>query len=66
MNRRTWLTTFAALPFVRAMKSLDLVKVTVRADGREYIWWEPRAVAENRIAAVMALFSSTKKAAKQS
>jgi hypothetical protein len=55
MNRRAWLTTFAALPFSRAVKALDLVKVTVRYDGKVRTWWEPRGVAERRFANVLAL-----------
>lgn len=61
MTRRAWLMAFAAMPVVRAVRSLDLVKVTVRSDGREYAWWEPRAVAEKRFADVMALFRSARK-----
>ena len=48
------------MPVVRAARSLDLVKVTVRYDGRERIWWEPRAVAEKRFADVMALVRSAR------
>lgn len=55
MTRRAWLTAFAAMPVVRAARPLDLVKVTVRSEGRERIWWEPRPVAEKRFADMMAL-----------
>jgi len=61
MTRRAWLTALIAMPVIRAARSLDLVKVTVRCDGREYVWWEPRPVAEQRFAAIMAHFPSARK-----
>ena len=55
MTRRFWLAALAALPFTRAVKALDLVKVTVRNDGATRVWWEPRAMAEKRYADLLAL-----------
>jgi len=45
MTRRSLLASFFVLPVVRA---LDLVKMTVKSEGREYVWWEPRAIANER------------------
>jgi hypothetical protein len=45
MTRRGLLASFFLLPVVRA---LDLVKMTVKSDGRTYVWWEPRAVSNER------------------
>ena len=61
MPRRTLLASFVILPFVRAARSLDLVKVIVRYDGKERIWWEPRAMAEKRFANVIALLHSPRR-----
>ena len=49
MTRREW---FAALSIFPVVRSLDLVKVTLRVDGVLITRWEPRAVAEARVRAV--------------
>jgi hypothetical protein len=53
MTRRGLIASFFLLPVVRA---LDLVKGTVRSEGREHVWWDPRAVADERFRRVRALF----------
>jgi hypothetical protein len=45
MTRRSLLASFFLLPVVRA---LDLVKITVKCNGRVHVWWEPRAVSNER------------------
>jgi len=52
MTRRELLAAFLGVPVVRAF---DLVKVTVRYDGKVRVWWEPRAKAEERFRRVVAL-----------
>ena len=55
MTRRELL---AALPVLPVVRSLDLVKVTLRVDGGPaIIRWEPRAVAEARLRAVSAFIA---------
>jgi hypothetical protein len=54
MTRRSLLASFFLLPVVRA---LDLEKMTVWCDGREYVWWEPRAVSAERFRRVRASFA---------
>ncbi|MBV8772708.1 MAG: hypothetical protein JO166_10345 [Deltaproteobacteria bacterium] len=54
MTRRGLLAAFSTLPVVR---SLDLVQVVIRCDGREYVRWEPRAVAEAQFRAVFSFIA---------
>ena len=59
MTRRALMALLTTLPLLQAF---DLVKVTVRCDGRTRVWWEPRAMAEKRFAAARATFRSARNA----
>lgn len=49
---------FAMLPVLPVVRSLDLVKLTLRVNGSLVVRWEPRAVAEARLRAVSEFIAS--------
>jgi hypothetical protein len=48
----------AMLPVLTVVRSLDLVKVTLRVNGSLIVRWQPRAVAEAQLCAVSEFIAS--------
>jgi hypothetical protein len=59
MTRRGLL---AAIPVLRVFSAFDLVRVITRVNGgAALVWWEPRAVAEERFRPVFAFIAEMRR-----